>query len=147
MSRERTNVVGVVILTTVITAGVLVAGWFAATRYLNQPAAPVAHEEAPAAPTPRRKTPRPAKTDNARGEHPESGSAKDASAGGAAAEQTDASRDESEAASSSGRGAAAPQPDAEPVKVRTDAELPSVAIEPVAAAAASENSGDARTIM
>ena len=57
MSRERTSVVGIVILTMCVTTVVIGAGWFGAARYLaQQQTASAAKEEAPAAPAPRRKT-------------------------------------------------------------------------------------------
>jgi hypothetical protein len=64
MSRERTNILGIVVLTIFGTLGLLAAGWFAATKYMAQQTASAPPPEEPAAaPTPKRKVaPRP-KTD------------------------------------------------------------------------------------
>ena len=48
MSRERTNVIGIVALTICVTAAALVGGWLAASRYLGlgQQTVTAAHEDA-----------------------------------------------------------------------------------------------------
>src|SRR5258708_36718613 len=66
MSRERTSVIGIIVLTTCITAAVLATGWYAASRYFGQQTVGAAHEDAPAPPAPRGKTPRAAENDSAR---------------------------------------------------------------------------------
>jgi hypothetical protein len=59
MSRERTNVFGIVLVTVCVTSAVLVAGWFGASQYFGQQSTSVAAEQAPPrTPAPRRKAPR-----------------------------------------------------------------------------------------
>ena len=68
MSRERTNVIGIVALTICVTAAALVGGWLAYSRYLGlgQQTVTAAAEEAPAAPAPRKKAARAPRSDGGR---------------------------------------------------------------------------------
>jgi len=59
MSTERRSVFGVVVVTMLVTSGLLVAGWFGAQKYFAQQTVTAPQEEAPA-PTPKKKA-RPAK--------------------------------------------------------------------------------------
>jgi hypothetical protein len=147
MSRER-SIFGIVVLTTCITSTVLVAGWFAAGRYLNQPATTVAQEPAPTAPAPRPKGKRPARPEGARGTAPETTSSKDpAPGGGQIAAKGDAPGAPDDTAASAGRGAAPPA-ESEPAGDRTETLPSKPAVEPIAAPiAVADNKADARTIM
>jgi hypothetical protein len=79
MSRERTNVIGIVALTICVTAAALVGGWLAASRYLGlgQQTVTAAHEEPPAAPEPHKKAAHAPRSDNGRAGQPD-GAAKNA---------------------------------------------------------------------
>ena len=150
MSRERTSVVGIVILTMCVTTVVIGAGWYGAARYLAQRhTASAAKEEAPAAPAPRRKTRTP-KTDSARGGAQAKGSPSDL-APTVAREVVpgDASRapEDSELSSTAGRGSAAAGADAEPAGRREEKEAPIVATAAASSAPAANSRSDARSIM
>ena len=150
MSRERTNVIGIVLITTCVTAAVLVAGWFGASRYLAQKQIVSAVlEEAPAAaPERRRKTPRAPKTDSGRGGPQDQATSTDPASAGApvtAANESSGARPDSEASSAGGRGSALPG-EGDPGRGQAPSELPSTPIEAIAAPAVLDH-GDARTIM
>jgi hypothetical protein len=149
MSTERTNVIGIVILTMLITTVVIGAGWFGASRYLSQQQTATApHEEAQAAPAPRRKA-RAAKSDSARGGPQETRSPNDpAPAAASDVPERDTARapTETDPSSAAGRGSAVPAPEAAPSSGREEGE--SAAVAPIVAAApAAGNRGEARTIM
>ena len=149
MSRER-SIFGIVVLTTCITSTVLVAGWFAAGRYLNQPTTPSVEEAAPTAPAPRPKVRRAAKTEGARGAAQDTASSKEAvpaDGPGAAKGEAPGAHDENEPSASTGRGAVAPQAEGDAARERIEA-LSSKPVEAVVApAAAADHQADARTIM
>lgn len=142
MSRERTNIFGIVVITMCVTAAVLVAGWFGASRYLAQQTISAVQEEAPAVvPAPRRKTPRVPKTNNDRGGPQDRASSTDAAAAGAPAaadSQASSAHPDSEASSSAGRGTAAST---------AEAESPSAPLAAIVAPIAADSHGSARTIM
>jgi hypothetical protein len=150
MSRDRTNVIGIVLITTCVTAAVLVAGWFGASQYLAQKQTVSAvPEEAPAAaPAPRRKTPRAPKTDSGRGGPQNQATSTDPASAGAAATAANegaAARPDSEASSGGGRGSAPPA-EGDPGRGQPPTELPSTPIEAITAPAVLDHA-DARTIM
>ncbi len=149
MSRERTGVVGIVVLTTCVTTVVIGAGWFGASRYLaQQQTVSVAPEEAPAAPAPRRKSRAP-KGDNARGgpqERPSGGVAQDGTAGAPAGDTASAHEDH-EPPNAAGRGSAIAAAEAEPLVAREEKEAPIAATTAVGSVPAAANRSDARSIM
>jgi hypothetical protein len=150
MSKERTNVIWTVILTSCVTAIVIVAaGWFAASRYLGQQTAS-APPEVVAAPAPRHRTPQAPKNGSARSGRQDSPSSKAPAPGGApgtAENDTGRGREDSEAASAAGRGIVAPPPEADTGRGREESEASNPAAQAVAAPPAGENHDDARTIM
>jgi hypothetical protein len=150
MSRERTNIIGIVVVTICVTSGVLAAGWFGASRYFGQQTVSAVPEEAPAAaPAPRRKTPRAQKNDSGRGGPQERASTDAAPAGTpvAADNQASSARQENEPSSAGGRGSVAPAAEAETARAQAASEPPSVPVEAVAVPAAADSHGNARTIM
>jgi hypothetical protein len=150
MSRERTNIAGIVAITILITTVVIGAGWFGASRYLAQhQTASAPREEAPAAPAPRRKARTP-KGDSGRGGPQETrspGDAAPAGAPGAPEGETARTREENDPASAAGRGSAVASPDAEPASGREEKESPAAVPAAVATAPAAGSHGEARTIM
>jgi len=144
MSRERTNIVGIVVLTILITAVVIGAGWFGATRYLaQQQAASAPPEQAAAAPAPRRKA-RTARADGGRGGSQEARSPNDPVPAGASDADREPARagEENDPSSAGGRGSAVPAaPAAEPASGRDEKDAPAAAAPTVA------TRGDARAIM
>jgi hypothetical protein len=149
MSRERTNIIGIVVVTTCVTSAVLVAGWFGASRYFSQQTISAVPEEAPAAaPEPRRKTPRASKNNSAGGPQDRGSSTAQATAGApvAADSQAASGRQENEPSSSGGRGSVAVPAEADLGRGQAASELPSTPIEAIVAPAAADH-GDARTIM
>jgi hypothetical protein len=151
MSRERTNVIGIVALTMCATAAVLVGGWFAASRYFGvaQPTIAAAQEDAPAAPAPRKKTTGGARSEAARPSLPDGGSAKDAaSAHAPVAGKKDgaAGHDAAEPASST-PPAPEPQSDGAAVRAPVDSPLPSTPVAASTAPPTAESLTDARAIM
>ena len=149
MSRERTNTVGIVVVTICVTSAVLAAGWFGARRYFGQQTVIAVPEVAPAAaPEPRRKTQRAATNNSAGGPQDGVASTAPATVGAPAAADNQAStaRQDNEPSSVGGRGAVAEPAEAEPGRVQAASELPSTPIEAVVTSAAADH-GDARTIM
>jgi len=148
MSRERTNVVGIVALTICVTAAALVGGWLAASRYLGlgQQTVTAAHEDAPAAPEPRKKAARLPRSDGGRAGQPD-GTVKNAGSSDAqvAVKKDTAAHGTNEPASTT-PPAADPQPDAAPARAAAETPLPSTAV-PSSTAATTENHTDARAIV
>jgi len=147
MSRERTNVFGIVVLTTCMTSVLMVAGWFVATRYLNQPTTTAVQEPAATPTAPQPKGRRAPKNDSARGEAQDGAVAKDPARAARAAAKRDASgaHEASESSTPTERGAAAPQAQAEPARV--ESELPSTPLAPIVPSTAADTHENARTIM
>ena len=146
MSRERTNIVGIVVITMLITTVVIGAGWFGAARYLaQQQAASAPAEQAPAAPAPRRKA-RTAKGDGGRGGPQETRSPNDAAP--TAAPDADRAQgragEENDPSNAAGRGSAIPSPDGEPASGRDEKDAPAAA---TPAATPTATTRDARAIM
>jgi outer membrane lipoprotein-sorting protein len=150
MSKERTNVIWTVILTSCVTAIViLVAGWFVASRYFGQQTTSAPPEVA-AAPAPPRRTPEAPKNGSARSGRQDSVSLKTPAprgAPGTAENDTAPRREDSESSSAAGRGTVAPAPEADTGRGREESEASSPAAQAVAAPPAGENHDDARTIM
>jgi hypothetical protein len=147
MSRERTNIAGIVVITILITTVVIGGGWFGASRYLAQhQTASAPPEEVAAAPAPRRKARAP-KSDSGRGGGPQEtrspSDAAPAGAPGASDGETARAREENDPASAAGRESAVPSPDAEPASGREEKASPAA----VAAAPVVGSHGEARTIM
>jgi len=147
MSRERTNVIGIVALTICVTAAALVGGWLAYSRYLGlgQQTVTAAAEEAPAAPAPRKKAARAPRSDGGRAGQPD-GAAKGAGSSDApvAVKQDAAAHDTNEPVSTT-PPAADPQPDPAPARAAAETPLPSTAVG--APPAAADNRTDARAIV
>jgi hypothetical protein len=140
MSRDRTNVVSVVIITVCVTAFLLVGGLVVVSRYLSPPAVATAQEEAPAeAPAPRPRTPRARQSaDGNLGQDAGTSSGQspadleaEQSATGALADSTSGGEDLEPAASAAGTEAASEAPSAQEA----------------AAPPATSAQADARTIM
>ena len=94
MRNQRGNVAGVVVLTMLVTAAVLVGGWFAAQKYLVQPAAVAEKvEEKPSPAAPVKKTKPKAKRDNAASDGATSQTASAADAQGTAKSDAPANED------------------------------------------------------
>lgn len=149
MSRERTNVIGIVALTMCVTAAALVGGWLAASRYLGlgQQTVTAAHEDAPAPPAPRQKATR-APRGETRAGLPDTGSKDAASPDAAVVVKKDgaAARDANEPVSST-PPAADPQTEVAPSRAPAETPLPSTAVETSAAPTAIDNHTDARAII
>jgi cell division septation protein DedD len=146
MSRERTNVIGIVALTMCVTAAALVGGWLAASRYLGlgQQTVTAAHEDAPAAPEPPKKTARASRSDGGRAGQPD-GTPKAAGSSDAPVVKKDtAAHDTNEPVSTT--PAADPQPDPAPARAAAETPLPSTAVASSTAPTA-ENLTDARAIV
>ena len=145
MSSERTNVIGIVALTVCVTAAALVGGWLAASRYLSvgQQTATAAHEDAPAAPEPVKKTARAARSDGGRAGQPDGTSQDAGSSGAKAAKKSTPAPDANEPVST-----APPAADSQPDAARPAAETP-LPSTPVASSTAptGENLTDARAIV
>jgi hypothetical protein len=150
MSKERTNVIWTVILTSCVTAIVIVAaGWFGASRYLGQQTASAPPEVA-AAPPLRHRPQKAQKNGSARSGRQDSASSKAPAPGGApgrAENDTGRGREDSEASSAAGRGIVAPAPEADAGRGREESEASNPAAQALAAPPAGENHDDARTIM
>jgi hypothetical protein len=148
MSRERTNTVGIVVVTICVTSAVLAAGWFGAQRYLFQQAITAVPEELPvAAPEPRPKAQPASKSNTAGGPQDGRASTAQVKAGAPAAADTQASTaGQDEPSSVGGRGAVAAPAEADPGRGQVASELPSTPIEAIVAPAPADH-GDARTIM
>jgi hypothetical protein len=150
MSRERTNIAGIVVITILITTVVIGAGWFGASRYLaRHQTASAPPDEAPAAPAPRRKG-RTAKNVSGRGGSQEAHSPNDAAPVGASTVpegDTARAREENDPTSAAGRGSALPSPDAAPASGREEKESAAAPPAAVAAAPVVGSHGEARTIM
>jgi len=148
MSRERTNVIGIVALTMCVTAAALVGGWLAASRYLGlgQQTVTAAHEDAPAAPEPPKKTARAPRSDGGRAGQPD-GTSKDAGSSDArvATKKDTAPHDTNEPVATT--PAADPQPDAAPARAAAETPLPSTALTANAVPPAADNQTDARAIV
>jgi outer membrane lipoprotein-sorting protein len=147
MSRERTNVIGIVALTVCVTAAALVGGWLAASRYLGvgQQTVTAAHEDTPAAPEPVKKTARAARSDGGRAGQP-NGTSKDAGSSGAKAAKKGTPAPDANEPVSTAPPAADPQPDAAPARAAAETPLPSTAVASSTAPTA-ENLTDARAIV
>ena len=142
MSRERTSVFGIVVVTMLATSGLLVAGWFGAQKYFAQQTASVPKEEAPAAPAPKKKTRSPKAGAN-RSDSPATAVSDAAASTASAAPDAAASRPDNEPYSTAAPSAAAPAAEA-----RTAAAEPvSAPVEAAPAPAASVDNTDARAIM
>jgi hypothetical protein len=151
MGRERTNIVGIVILTTCVTAIVILAAvWFVAPRYLGQPTSSPAPPEVAAAPAPRRSgSPQAPNNVDARGGR-QDGAASKAPAprgGSGTAVESARGREDSEPASAAAREAVPPSAEPETGRGREESQPPPAAEKAVAAPPAGENPEDARTIM
>ena len=150
MSRERTGVVGIVVLTICVTTVVIGAGWFGASRYLaQQQTVSAAHEEVPVAPAPRRKS-RALKGDNGRGGAQEKPSSSAVTPGGpaeATAGDTARAHEDREPSNAAGRGSAIAAAEAEPPAAREEKEAPIATTAAAAAIPAATNRSDARSIM
>src|SRR5262249_23811983 len=148
MSRERTNVIGIVALTVCVTAAALVGGWMAASRYLGlgQQTVNASHEDAPAAPEPIKKTARASRSDGGRAGQPD-GTSNDAGSSDAkvAAKRGTSLPDANEPVSTA-PPAADPQPDAAPARAAAETPLPSTAVAS-STAPTTENLTDARAIV
>jgi Outer membrane lipoprotein-sorting protein len=138
MSRERTSVFGIVVITMLVTSGLLAAGWYGAQKYFAQPPVSAPQEEPPA-PVAKKKA-RPAKNAGRGGQ--------DTAPPTAAASTTTATADtgaaapgrpENEPFTSVAPATAAPEPAAVPEPPRQSAE----AVPPPAAV----DNSDARGIM
>ena len=152
MSKERTNIVGTVILTMCVTAIVILAVvWFVAPRYIGQPASSAAQREVAAAPAPRPgRGPQASKNVNARGGRQGRGSAKDPVPGGGPGTAEDSAargREDSEPTSAAARETAGPPAEADKTRGREESPSPSPAEKAIAAPPAGDNQDDARTIM
>jgi Outer membrane lipoprotein-sorting protein len=148
MSRERTNVIGIVALTVCVGAAAVVGGWLAASRYLGlgQQTVTAAPENAPAAPTPVKKASHAPRSDGGPAGQP-NGTSKDAGSSGApaAAKKDTAAHDTNEPVSTT-PPAADPQPDAAPARAAAETPLPSTAVAS-STAPTTENLTDARGIV
>src|SRR5262245_38449514 len=120
MSREQTNVIGIVALTVCVTAAALVGGWIAASRYLGlgQQTVTAAHEDAPAAPEPVKKPARAARSDVGRAGQPD-GTSKDAGSSAAPVAARKGTPAPANEPVSTAPPAADPQPDAAPARAAT----------------------------
>jgi hypothetical protein len=152
MSKERTNLVGTVILTTCVTAIVILAAvWFVASRYIVQPSSSAAPPEVAAAPAPRPgRTPPAPKNANARGGRQESGSSKNPAPGGGPGTAEDSAargREDSESVSAAARETVAPPAEADTGRGREDRPSSSAGEKTIAAPPAGEVQEDARSIM
>jgi hypothetical protein len=148
MSRERTNVIGIVGLTICVTAAALVGGWLAASRYLGlgQQTVTAAHEDPPAeAPAPLKKTARAPRSDGGRAGQPD-GTPKAAGSSSApvAVKKDTAPHDTNEPVSTP--PAADSQPDPAPARAAAETPLPSTAVG-ASAAPTVDNHTDARAIV
>jgi len=144
MSRERTNVIGTILLTACVTSVALIGGWFGVSRYLGRQTISPAQEDAPAAArAPRPRTPRVRKSDG-RGEPQAGGSSTNAApaSGVLAGDEASSVHQDAQPPSTGGPGLAAPTAEPEPAS-----ESPSAQGEAIVAPAAAESHEDARTIM
>jgi hypothetical protein len=148
MSRERTNVIGIVALTVCVTAAALVGGWFAASRYLGvgQQTITAAHEDALAAPEPIKKTAHASRSDGGRAGQPD-GTSKDAGSSNVSvkAKKGTPVPDANEPVSTA-PPAADPQPDAAPARAAAETPLPSTTVAS-STAPTTESLTDARAIV
>jgi hypothetical protein len=149
MSRERTNIIGIVALTICVTAAALVGGWLAASRYLGlgQQTVTAAHEDAPAAPAPPKKAARTARSDGGRAGQPDGTSKAAGSSDAPAAVKKDTAAHDTNEPVSTTPPAADPQPDPAPARAAAETPLPSTAVGASAAPAAGDNHTDARAIV
>jgi hypothetical protein len=124
MSKEGTNVLGVVIVTVCVTSVGLAAGWFGVSHYLGQQTVRAEDDEAAAEPAPARKTTR-VRKNNSRSQDRDA-STELASAGDVATadESSDAARDDELSTKESGPStadeAASESPAATPVPVSAE---------------------------
>jgi hypothetical protein len=149
MSRERTSVVGTVILTSCVTSIVILgAGWFAWSQYVNQQTAKPSPEVV-ATPAPKRKSARPPKNTGAQSGPQDGVASGDPAPGGPeAAENDSARRDDNESSNAAGRGTpAAPTSEADAARARDESESSGAAPQVAVAAPSAETHDDARTIM
>jgi len=143
MSREPTNVFGIVVITVCVTSVGLFAGWFGVSRYLGQQTISAGDEEAPeTAPAPQRKTTRVRKSSDGGAPQDRGSSTDPASAGAAVAENEAAANQDDESSSTEGQ-----EPVAPPAEAPLASKALSVPVEVIVAPDAADSHGDARTIM
>lgn len=146
MSRERTNVVGIVVVTVCVTSAGLFAGWFGVSRYLTPRTVSTEQEEAPAAaPAPRRKTSRARTNGSGPGESQHVGvsSTNPAPAGALITEDEASGAYQGNEPLASGEQ----ESDAPPLEAEPASENLRATGEAVVAPVAADDDADARTIM
>jgi Outer membrane lipoprotein-sorting protein len=140
MSTQRTSVFGVVVVTMLVTSGLLVAGWYGAQKYFAQQTVTAPQEEAPA-PVPKKKA-RPAKNAGSGAQEATTQTAASPAPPVAATADPASARPENEPFTSAAPTPAAPEP-----AHAGDATEPANPTAEAAPAPASVDHGDARGIM
>ena len=145
MSRDRTNVIAIVVITTCVTTVVLIGGLVVASRYLGEPE--VASEDAapPEAPAPRRRAPRARTTADGSLAQDVGASTDPSPVDGAVAENEAASAPaDGDASGTDGPAPATPAAEAEVARETASTQTEAA---PAPAATATDTRADARTIM
>ena len=137
MSKERTGVFGIVVVTMLVTSGLLVAGWYGAQKYFAQQTVTAPPEEAPA-PPPKKKG-RPAKNAGPGAQEPAAQTAPASAAPAAAKAKPTAAGPENEPFTSAAPAPAEPEPAHAPAATEP--------ANPPAEAAPAVDHSDARGIM
>ena len=140
MSKERTSVFGIVVVTMLVTSGLLVAGWYGTQKYFAQQTVTAPQEEAPA-PAPKKKV-RPAKNAGPGAQEAAAQTVAASTAPGAATADPASARPENEPFTSATPAPAAPEPAHAPAA--TEPANPPAEAAPAPAAV---DHGDARGIM